>query len=398
MSFSVNPLAGASASQAAQASQATAVAAAPAAAVPPPAIQFSHPKGFLARTYDAIASKIQQWRGLAAATPAPPQATFALSRTSLKGASTLSVIGNMVFGEPARRAEIDCGQEGQGPGAIGRWARLGQGFGARFAPRLQIPAGGGGNQRLSGFSVSASGATGATLDINRPVVLFLSGSGAPAQNYSGTIAWEMAQNRDCNFVALNYRGFGGSGGAEFQPTEQTVTEDGFAMLNHLLQQGFPPDRIILQGYSMGASVASRLQAAVESSGHQLRGVIYDRPMSSATGAAKGAMEVTQGFGQGLQHLTAAITRVGVGDLSTRRNLQDIVDHGGGLRSPTFLVADAPTVADDNGNQVRNPFGERAASMAEHFSLPTVRTTGAHESQAAAVAAINSLPNVHTIFQ
>jgi len=385
MSFSLNPLAGASASQAAQASQAT--AAAPAAVVAPPALQFSRPTGFLARTFDAIASKIQQWRGTAAATPAAPHATFTLSRTSLKGASTLSVIGNMVFGAPADRAEVS-----------GDYRMQLRGVGARVAPNLQIPAGGGGNQMLSGFSVSASGATGATLDLNRPVVLFLSGSGAPAQNYSGTIAREMAQGRNCNFVALNYRGFGGSGGAGFQPNEQTVTEDGFAMLNHLLQQGFPPDRIILQGYSLGASVASRLQAAVESSGHRLGGVIYDRPMSSATGAAKGAMQVGAGFGQGLQHLTAAITNVTAGDLSTRKNLQDIVAHSGGLRSPTFLVADASTVADNNGNQVPNPFGERANSMAQQFGLPTVRTTGAHDDQAAAVVAINSLPNVDAIFQ
>ena len=148
----------------------------------------------------------------------------------------------------------------------------------------------GGGETLRGFSVSANPES-QRLDTTKPVVLFLSGSagqdvGDPAtsEDQGADLAAHFAKDRGCNFVGLNYRGFGQS--SDIKLSERSITQDGFAMLNHLLDQRFRTDDIIVHGYSLGASVAAQIQRRVEASGHELRGVVYDRPMSSATGAAK----------------------------------------------------------------------------------------------------------------
>ncbi len=137
-------------------------------------------------------------------------------------------------------------------------------------------------QDLKGFSISAD-PNSSQLDPTRPVVLYFSGSGGTAEKYGAEIGKNYAENQNCNFVAVNYRGYGES--EAINPSETSIAKDGMTMINHLIQQGFPPDKIIVHGYSMGASVAAHVQARVEESGYQLRGVVYDRPMSSATGAA-----------------------------------------------------------------------------------------------------------------
>jgi len=176
-------------------------------------------------------------------------------------------------------------------------------------------------------------------------------------------------------VALNYQGYGQS--SDKSPSEKSITKDGFAMINHLLQLGFQPDQIIVHGYSMGASVAPRLQASVESRGYTLGGVVYDRPMSSATGAAKSVAEEQQGSQTDI-NINAFGTKLTVGSLSTRRNLEDIVSSSpdGQLRSPTVLVSDTGS------------FGARSDQMGKDVGIAhNVATGGDHENHALAMDAI-----------
>ncbi len=327
-------------------------------------IQFSRPEGFASLCFTSLKNKIMN-------TPPHkgPDATFTLGRSGLRGATTNNLAGvrDMVFGKAADRQAV--------PSQHVLKHRIGlampnQNANARTDANLQVPLGG--NKHLSGFSVSAS-PNSPVLDTNKPVVLFLSGSGGSAEKYGTTIAGRYAGQHDCNFVALNYQGYGQS--SDKSPSEKSITKDGFAMINHLLQLGFQPDQIVVHGYSMGASVASRLQASVESRGYTLGGVVYDRPMSSATGAAKGVAE-EEGGTKNDANFNAFGTKLTVGSLSTRRNLEDIVSSNGQLRSPTVLVSDTGS------------FGARSDQMGKDLGIAhNAATGGDHEDHALAMDAI-----------
>jgi pimeloyl-ACP methyl ester carboxylesterase len=340
-------------------------------------IQFHRSKGPVQRLVDGIVAKIREARGAPpSAQSEGPHATFHLGRTSLRGKTSNDIQGvkTAVFGEPAARTRVKH-----------EWLRADlkdgkvENFDARLDIGLKVKSGGG---MLSGYSVSAA-KDKAELDLSRPVVLFLSGSGGSAEKWGGRMAAHYAQEKNCNFVALNYRGYGHS--SEVSPTEKTITEDGFAMVNHLLELGFPPDKIIIHGFSLGASVASRLQASIESSGHKLGGVIYDRPMSSATGAAKSVGEDKKASSATI-NLLAFGTKITSGAISTRRNLEDLVAHSpdGKLRSPTFLVADTGS------------FGARSASMGRQFNMVQGQSTGDHENHFASIEVLNKLPGLDDV--
>lgn len=286
-------------------------------------VQFSLPKGKISRAFTQLKNRIMNIQ-----LPPTPFAKFDLSRTGLRGMSTSNLmwVRDKVFGDRADRQAVSI------PSMKIQMNQI-TNLDARLDTGYQVPLSGG--RHLSGYSIS-SDQNSTVLDTTRPVVLFLSGSGGSTEKYSGAIAESYVEQHNCNFVTLNYRGYGGS--SDVPPSEESITKDGFAMINHLLQQGFQPDQIIVHGYSLGASVASRLQASVESSGYQLKGVVYDRPMSSATGAAKGYGEEDNASNAMVQTMAFG-TKLTVGSISTRRNLEDIVSSQGQLRSPTVLVAD-----------------------------------------------------------
>lgn len=324
-------------------------------AQPPPQqqgpVQFSPAKGLASRCFSSLKNKV-----MGASPHKGAAATFTLDRTGLRGSTTNNLQGvrDDVFGSRTERQGVP--QDAILRHRIGLFV---PNSAARVNANLQVPVG---NQNhLSGFSVSAL-PNSQVLDTNKPVVLFLSGSGGSAEKYGTTIAGRYAGQHDCNFVALNYRGYGRS--SDKSPSEKSITQDGFAMINHLLQQGFQPDQIIIHGYSMGASVASRLQASVESRGYTLGGVVYDRPMSSATGAAKGVAE-EEGGSKNKANFYAFGTKLTVGSLSTRRNLEDIVSNSpdGQLRSPTVLVSDTGS------------FGARSNQMGQDLGILHIAATG-----------------------
>ncbi|MEP1930183.1 MAG: alpha/beta hydrolase fold domain-containing protein, partial [Roseibium sp.] len=78
-------------------------------------------------------------------------------------------------------------------------------------------------------------------------------------------------------------GYGQSSGGV--PSNRTMVEDGVAILNHLLDSGVAPERIVLHGYSMGGNIAANVLQAAEAKKKRLGGLFLDRPMEKlSTGA------------------------------------------------------------------------------------------------------------------
>lgn len=358
-----------------------------AAPAQPGPLQFLKPQNAFEKLLGGIANAFRSLVGMAQQ-QAPvqqtgPHATFQLSRAHLRGDSSTNIgwVKDQVFGDVGDRTNVNQAQlllDMQGVTALAQRSDL----------NYQVPLANGGH--LSGFTLSAD-QNNTAFDLTRPVVVFLSGSGGPAEEYGGEIAADYCENHNCNVMAMNYQGYGNS--SAIDPTENSITKDGLAMVNHLLQQGFQPDQIILHGYSLGASVTSRLQGIVESSGHELRGVVYDRPMSSATGAAKAegeALQLPGPLSPMVSNVMAFGTKITSGALSTRKNLEDLVAHSpqNQLRSPTFLVS-------DTGN-----FGARSQAMGAQFQnagMECGQTGQNHFDHTAAIQSLGTLNGFGQIF-
>lgn len=303
-----------------------------------------------------------------------PHAKFTVVAPSKKGFFTNNLQGvrDEVFGDKANRQDVSARIL-----LAVKMQRTGSSH--RLNTDYTIQTGRG--DTLSGFSMSAA-PNSAALDVNRPVVLFLSGSNGSAEQYGGDLAKHYAVDHQTNFVALNYRGYGES--TDVKPSEASITKDGFEMINHLLQQGFSPDQIIVHGFSMGASVAAHIQARVEEGGYALRGAIYDRPMSSATGAAK---SVAEEAGPGLKtdanaQLFAFGTKITTGSLSTRKTLEALQASAPGhqFRTPTFVTYD------------QGSFGDRSNRMGQAIGLQPISTNSGHMDSASAIQnALSTLP-------
>jgi uncharacterized protein len=76
-------------------------------------------------------------------------------------------------------------------------------------------------------------------------------------------------------LLLDYRGYGGNPGG---PSEEGLARDARAGWNYLTGHGFPPERIVLFGESLGAAVATRLAADV--TGPPPRGLVLRSPFAS----------------------------------------------------------------------------------------------------------------------
>lgn len=198
------------------------------------------------------------------------------------------------------------------------------------AAAVTAPSSGG--RQLSGNFFSAEGHNLRTdpqhaPDTTRPVVLFLSGSGGTAEEYGTNIA-EFYQESGASMLAVNYGGYGGSTGGA--PTEQSLLEDGQAMLKYLLDLGYTEDQIIIHGFSMGGAVAGVLQAHNEKQGMQLRGLMLDRPMVSVSGGVEAhgrdavdemtGNAVLRGMGRPVVKIASAFTRASTGSMSARKAL------------------------------------------------------------------------------
>ncbi|WP_131104951.1 alpha/beta hydrolase [Ornithinimicrobium sufpigmenti] len=102
---------------------------------------------------------------------------------------------------------------------------------------------------------AATGATGDTGDTGM-AVLFLPGNGG---NRTGRIQIaEHLSARGLTVLLMDYRGYGGNPG---RPTEDGLAADALAAQERLVAEGFPPDRQVYLGESLGTGVASALAAA-----------------------------------------------------------------------------------------------------------------------------------------
>jgi hypothetical protein len=78
-------------------------------------------------------------------------------------------------------------------------------------------------------------------------------------------------------LVLDYRGFGKSEGS---PSESGVTLDAEAGLAWLRQRGFPPERVVLHGESLGSAVAVELATRT-----RCAGLVLEAPFTSASAVA-----------------------------------------------------------------------------------------------------------------
>ncbi|KAJ1559609.1 hypothetical protein HK405_009972, partial [Cladochytrium tenue] len=122
----------------------------------------------------------------------------------------------------------------------------------------------------------------------RPVVLYLHGSGGNRASARRVAAYKsLADILDVNVVAVDYRGFGDSGG---RPSEDGLAQDARAAWDYLaLERGVAPSQILLLGHSLGAGVAARLayDLSRDDSGGVAppRGVVLLSPCASVPDAA-----------------------------------------------------------------------------------------------------------------
>ncbi len=142
-----------------------------------------------------------------------------------------------------------------------------------------------GNRKLNGnfFSVADHNLkdNDGEVDISRPVVLLLTGSGGSAENQGFDVAKFYAEN-GASVMSVNYAGFGTSETPDGTPSELSMKQDAQSMLQHLVKLGYDPDKIIIHGYSLGAAVAAELQQSYEKAGTKFRGTVQDRPMLSTS--------------------------------------------------------------------------------------------------------------------
>ncbi len=109
----------------------------------------------------------------------------------------------------------------------------------------------------------------------QPLIIYFHGNAGHLPTWAQRFA---ALTKDgAGLLAIDYRGYGGSTGA---PTEKGLLLDGAAALAEAKARGYPPERIVLVGESLGSGVA----VAVGGSGH-FAGIVLEAPYSSIVDVA-----------------------------------------------------------------------------------------------------------------
>ncbi len=108
-----------------------------------------------------------------------------------------------------------------------------------------------------------------------PVILYFHGN-------AGTLADRAARfqafaSSGYGFLAISYRGYGGSTGT---PTQPGLMRDAETAYREARARGYDGDRIVLMGESLGTGVAIALAAA-----HKAAALVLDSPFSSAVAVA-----------------------------------------------------------------------------------------------------------------
>ena len=106
-------------------------------------------------------------------------------------------------------------------------------------------------------------------------LLYLHGSGGNVGNLGYNEAWAKFRRMGLGVLAVDYRGYGESGG---QPSEAGLYRDadaGYAYLRDQLR--VPPTRLLIYGYSLGSAVAIDLAARVPAAGLMVEGALLSVP-------------------------------------------------------------------------------------------------------------------------
>ncbi len=229
-----------------------------------------------------------------------------------------------------------------------------------------------GGRKLTGNFFSAKGHNlkekDGLADTSRPVVLLLTGSGGSAE-FQGLDMAKFYAESGASVLSVNYAGYGGSDEPPGTPCELSLKQDAQSMLQHLIDMGYDPDKIIIHGYSMGAAVAAELQEANESAGtmFRFRGAVLDRPMLSTVHG----VELHKGK---LSHPIAALARDEVGALQGERAVNR-------LQSTTPMV-----ITSDKGS-----FAKRADALRKKLQKGGANVAGArseadHDQHGAMISA------------
>jgi fermentation-respiration switch protein FrsA (DUF1100 family) len=138
-------------------------------------------------------------------------------------------------------------------------------FGLTAEP-LSLQSGGG--VRLEGWWIHGAG---------RTALLFFHGN---AGNISHRLerAKLLVESLGLDVFLMDYRGYGKSGG---KPDEEGLYADGEAIFRAAAERGFPPERIVLFGESLGCAVA--VETALR---HPCRALILETPFRSIAAVAR----------------------------------------------------------------------------------------------------------------
>lgn len=77
-------------------------------------------------------------------------------------------------------------------------------------------------------------------------------------------------------LLFNYRGFGKS---KDSPTPDRLTQDGQAVIDYALKQGYKPENVVIHGFSIGGAIATKTLASKEHVYKEIK-FINDRSFSS----------------------------------------------------------------------------------------------------------------------
>lgn len=111
---------------------------------------------------------------------------------------------------------------------------------------------------------------------NGKTILFFHGNGGALANYS-RIIHELKANAD-GFLAIDYRGYGGSTGT---PSAKGLYTDAMSALQFLKKEGVTTEQIIVVGYSIGSGLAVQV-----ASQNDIAALILFAPYSSLEDIAK----------------------------------------------------------------------------------------------------------------
>ena len=110
-------------------------------------------------------------------------------------------------------------------------------------------------------------------------ILYLHGAGGNIATRGYNEAWALFKRLGLGVLAVDYRGFGESGGV---PSEEGVYRDADAAYQMLNEQlGVPASRIVIYGYSLGSAVAIDLATRVPAAGLIVEGALLSVPARGA---------------------------------------------------------------------------------------------------------------------